>query len=284
MTDSTTTENRCYRHPDRESFVRCQRCGRTICGQCQTPAAVGVHCPECMRESRQSSASSRPLTTRFARAVSPGSQRPIVTYALIGIAIVVFVLQVITGQNPVSGGGNSAVTRALWNVPGDILYHPWAIVTVSFVHENFLHILFNMYSLFVLGPALERYLGRVRFLALFILSGIGASVAVDYFVQSPVVGASGAIFGLLGVLVIFSRRMGINPTQLYIIIALNLAIGFFVPGIAWQAHVGGLIVGLGVGFLLLKTSGPRRRVPQIVGLAAIGVVLILALFAHFLVA
>jgi membrane associated rhomboid family serine protease len=284
MTDATTTpENRCYRHPDRESFVRCQRCGRTICGQCQTLAAVGVHCPECVREARQSSGGA-PLTTRFARAVRPGSGRPVVTYAIIGLAVIGFILEIATGNNPLTGDANGPVGHALAYLPGDILYTPWTIITVNFVHANLLHIALNMYSVFVIGPPLERYLGRTRFAALFLISGIGAVVAVDFFAQSAVVGASGAIFGLLGALVVFARRMGLRTGQLYVVIVINLAAGYFIPGIAWQAHVGGLVVGVALGFLLLRTSGPRRRGLQIAGLAGVTFVLLLSLVLHALAA
>jgi membrane associated rhomboid family serine protease len=283
VTETTTTENRCYRHPDRETFVKCQRCGRPICGQCQTLAPVGVHCPECVREARGSMASNAaPLGRRVGRMLSPGSGRPIVTYSIIAICIVVFILEIVTGLNPLTGGGKSSVEFWLAYFPHDIIHDPWSIITVNFVHESVLHIAFNMYSLFVVGIPLERYLGRVRFLALFFISGIGAVVAVDFLLNAEVVGASGAIFGILGALVVFARRMGLRTTQLYIVIVINLAIGFVVPNIAWQAHVGGLIVGVGLGFLMLRTAGIRRRVAQIAGTAGVAVVLLLALLANAL--
>jgi len=284
MTDNATTpENRCYRHPDRETFVRCQRCGRYICGQCQTAAAVGVHCPECMRESRQSAPSSRPITTRVARALSPSSQRPIVTYAIIGIAVVVFVLQVVTGQNLISGGGRSPVTEALEYFPFAIYVHPWALITVAFAHASILHIASNMYFLFLIGPALERYFGRWRFIVLFIVTGLGADVAVDYFLNSATVGASGAIFGLLGVALVFAGRIGFARGQLVFVILINLALGFVVPGIAWEAHVGGFVVGILLGFLLRHTQNRRRGWLQITGFVVAAVLLIGALLAHILV-
>ncbi|MCU1469156.1 MAG: hypothetical protein JWQ39_305 [Glaciihabitans sp.] len=280
MTDLTATENRCYRHPDRESFVRCQRCGRTICGQCQTMAPVGVHCPECVREAQQSSPSSRPITTRVARAFAPGSQRPVVTYILIAVSIVGFVLEVVTGLNPVTGGGNSVVENALLYIPGDVVNAPWTLITVNFDHANFVHILFNMYSLFVVGPPLERFLGRARFIALYFITGIGAVVAVDFFAPEPVLGASGAIFGLLGVLLILARRMGIRSGQLVLVIILNLAIGYFVPSIAWQAHVGGLIVGLALGFVLLRTTRRGRLPLQIAAFIVVALGLVVSLLVH----
>jgi membrane associated rhomboid family serine protease len=285
MTDSvppTTTENRCYRHPDRETFVKCQRCGRPICGQCQTIAPVGVHCPECVREARGSAPSSRSIGTRFARAVSPTSQRPVVTYAIIALCVIVFLLELLTGDNFISGTGNSAVGNALFYYPGDITDRPWTIITSLFVHANILHIGLNMYSLLILGPPLERFLGRGRYIALYLLAGVGGDVAVDFFSKVGVLGASGAIFGLLGALIIFSRRLGFNIQQLVIVAVINLAAGFVLPGIAWQAHVGGLVLGVGIAFVYLYTRNSRRRFAQVLALVAIGVVMLLALLAHVL--
>jgi membrane associated rhomboid family serine protease len=174
------TENRCYRHPDRETFVTCQRCGRPICGECQTLAPVGVHCPECVREARGSVASNvRPLGRRFANTVRPGSGRPIVTYTIIGLSVIVFVLELLTG-NQIMGNGTGTVADQLAYFPGAIVVHPWALLTNAFVHANLIHIAVNMYSLFVLGIPLERFLGRTRFIALYLIGAIGADVGV-YF-------------------------------------------------------------------------------------------------------
>jgi membrane associated rhomboid family serine protease len=284
MTDSTpTTENRCYRHPDRETFVKCQRCGRPICGQCQTLAPVGVHCPECVREARGSIASNAaPTARRVGRMLGTSSGRPVVTYSIIAVCVVVFILECVTGLNPLSGAGRSSVENALLYYPGSILVAPWRIITVNFVHASVLHIAANMYSLFIVGIPLERYLGRIRYLAFFFITGIGAVVAVDFFANEPVVGASGAIFGVLGGLIVFARRIGLRTAQLYVVIVINLAIGYFVPGIAWQAHVGGLVVGVGLGYLLLRTAGPRRRGWQIAGSVAVTVVLLAALVVNAL--
>jgi membrane associated rhomboid family serine protease len=265
--ETTTTTNRCYRHPDRESFVRCQRCGRTICPQCQTQAAVGVHCPECVREARGSTPRAAGVATRTARFFSPTNTRPVVTYTLIGIAIFVYIIQVVVPQS----------TLYLEYHPGDVLSMPWTIITVNFVHGSVLHILFNMYSLYAIGPVLENYLGRGRYLALFLISGIGAVLAADLFINSPVVGASGAIFGLLGALFIVRRRLGIATTQLVIVLAINLALGFVVRGIAWQAHVGGLIVGAAIAGIYLLTRNRRRFGLQVGLLVVLSVVLLVAL-------
>ena len=281
MSDSTlATENRCYRHPDHETFVKCQRCGRPICGECQTLAPVGVHCPDCVREARGSVAShARPIGRRFVNAVRPGSGRPVVTVTLIAINVVVFILEVLTG-NSIMGNGGGAVANALYFSPGDILNYPWTMITSAFVHANLIHLAVNMYSLFVLGVPLERYLGRVRFTVLYLSGAIGSSVAVEFLSKSGALGASGAIFALLGVLILFSRRLGFSPTWLIVIGIVNLGYGFVASGISWQGHLGGLVSGLLLGALFIYTQSARRRRLQIAGLIALTVVLILAMFLH----
>ncbi len=204
------------------------------------------------------------------------------TYAIIALCVIGFVLELLTGDNLISGSGSGAVANALFYAPGDIAYRPWTLITSIFVHANIIHIGLNMYSLFIVGPPLERYLGRGRYLALFLLSGVGGDVAVDFLSKAGVLGASGAIFGLLGALIIFARRLGINIQQLVIVAVLNLAIGFVIPSIAWQAHVGGLVLGIVVALVYLYTRAPRRRVLQVIALVVIAVAMVLALLAHVL--
>lgn len=267
-------ENFCYRHPDRQSFVLCQRCGKTICSACQTQASVGVHCPDCVKLARQSAPQRRPAVVRAQRAWRSDSGKPYLSYVIIAICVVVFAAQFI---------GGDLVTRQLLFYPPFTLIHPWTILTSMFAHGSIVHLLFNMYSLFVLGSILEPALGKARFAALYFLSGLGGVVAV--ILLSPgtaVLGASGAIFGLLAALFIIQRRLGGNTTQLVIVIALNLAIGFFLPGISWQAHVGGLVAGALIALVLLKTREPRQATTQKLLLAGIGVALVaLGAFALF---
>ena len=258
--------NFCYRHPDRQSFVLCQRCGRTICPQCQTQAAVGVHCPECVREGRASSPR-RPPT--IAGALRTTKDQPVVTWSIIALCVIIYGLQLLP---------NSPVTSALLYYAPYTYTEPWRMITALFVHSptSFLHILFNMFSLFIFGPIMEQMLGRVRFLALYLLSGFGGSVAVLLIAPgTPVVGASGAIFGLLGAYFVIQRKLGGNATQLLIVIGLNLVIGFL-PGtnIAWQAHVGGVIVGAGAALVYLRTRRLDQRLAQVIALTGIFVVLV----------
>lgn len=282
MTDAAhNPANYCYRHPDRQSFVLCQRCGRTICGQCQTPAAVGFHCPECMKESRASAPRRKPaIVTAF----RPGSSAPVVSWAIIALCVVIFAVQYLTG-----GPGSGAATAALIYYPPWTEFQPWRMLTALFLHGSFLHILFNMYSLLIFGPILERALGRWRFLALYLLSGLGGSVAVLFLSPGAfVLGASGAIFGLLGAFFVIQRKLGGNSLQLMIVIGLNLVIGFVIPNIAWQAHIGGLVVGGIVAFVFLRTRAEAKRNEQrlllaavFVGLVVLTVVGVLVLHARY---
>ncbi len=257
---ASTSADVCYRHPNRQSFVLCQRCGRTICADCQTPAAVGFHCPECMKEARQSAPKTRPAVMTAFR---PGSSAPVVTWTIIGLCVAIYLLQLVSG---------GAVTNALFYHPVLTEYQPWRMLTSLFVHSEltFLHIIFNMYSLLIFGPILEAALGRWRFLALYLLSGLGGSVAVLLIdPRIGVVGASGAIFGLLGAFFVIQRRLGGNSLQLVIVIGLNLVIGFVIPNIAWQAHIGGLVVGGITALVFLMTREPRKRNEQLLLLGAV---------------
>jgi len=268
----------CYRHPDRQSFIHCQRCDRTICPQCQTQAAVGVHCPECVREGRQQVAASRPGL--LSRLIGTGST-PIVTYALIALCVVIYVAQWVSG---------GALTNAWQLDPSAVASQPWRLITSEFLHSTAFipHLLFNMYALFIFGPPLERFLGRVRYLALYLVGAIGASVGVVLIYQlwivtghasaswlgglfrpALAVGASGAIFALMGALLVLRKAMGLQLTQILIVVLVNVAFGFIAPGIAWEAHLGGLGVGAAIGGVYLATRRPGQTTRQIASVAVI---------------
>jgi membrane associated rhomboid family serine protease len=271
--------NYCYRHPDRQSYIVCQRCGRTICPECQTQAAVGVICPECMREQRASAPRTRPtVLTRVRSAADRGA--PVMTYALIGITLAVFVLQLIPGL---------AITDRLlyagvYSIPGN--FEPWRMITSVFVHSTGLifHVLLNMYTLWIFGQLLEGLLGRWRFLSLYLISGLAGSVGVLWLgdPRTGVVGASGAIFGLMGAFLVIQRRLGGQTTQLFVLLGINLVIGF-VPGfnIAWQAHLGGLIGGALVGLVYTETRKRSQRTLQVWLLIALTVVLLVLSLRYF---
>lgn len=257
----------CYRHPDRQSFVLCQRCGRTICGECQTPAAVGFHCPECIREAR---ANAPKVKSSVRVAFGRNSGVPVVTYTIMALCVVIWLAQVAISE---------VVTGYLLYYPPMTVEQPWRMLTVAFVHSTSspFHLLFNMYALWLFGRMLEPLLGRWRFLALYLISGFGGSVAVLLLAPTSfVVGASGAVFGLFGAFFIIQRRLGSSSMQLIVIIGINLVIGFVIPGISWQGHVGGLVAGSLVGLVYMATRRSSQRNLQLLGLAGVTGLLILA--------
>ena len=206
------------------------------------------------------------------------SDKPVITYAIIALCLIVFILQMLP---------NSPVTNALLYYPPFTAVEPWRMLTALFVHSpgSLLHILFNMYSLFIFGPILERMLGRARFIALYLISGFGGSVAVLLIAPgTPVVGASGAIFGLLGAFFVIQRKLGGNSVQLLVVIGINLVIGF-IPGtnIAWQAHVGGLITGVAIAVIYLRTRRGDQRNLQLLAVTVVVVALVVITVARILV-
>ncbi|MER7073049.1 rhomboid family intramembrane serine protease [Terrabacter sp. NPDC000476] len=237
----------CPRHPDREAYVRCQRCGRPACPECQRPAAVGIQCVDCVREAARTTPGAR---TVFGGRATDGT--PVVTYAIIGICALVYLAQ----------RASSQVTADFSFLPALGWTEPWRFVTAAFLHSpsTFFHIFLNMFALWSLGQYLEPMLGRARFAALYVISGIGGQVAVtllagtptlaglqtgqDEAWLAPVVGASGAIFGLFGALLVLNRHLGRSSTAMYATIAINAAFGFLYPNISWQAHLGGLVTGV----------------------------------------
>jgi membrane associated rhomboid family serine protease len=283
-------DNFCYRHPDRQSFVLCQRCLRTICSECQTQMPVGVICPECLRDQQKSSGAPRPRRApRILRAVRSDDSRPLVTYGIIGVTFFAFVVGLIPGAG--------AAVQSLLALYPPLLYpqfsgtfQPWRLFTVLFVHSGFWHVGLNMLALWMLGRSLEPMLGRSRFLWLYVLSGLGGSVAVVLFgFTSAVVGASGAIFGLFGALLVIGRHIGANITGIAVVLGINLVITFLplltsgLGGgggvqISWQAHVGGLAAGALVGLIYARTRTIRRRKLQIwlLGATAAALVALLA--------
>lgn len=239
MTDSAT----CYRHPGRESWVLCQRCGNTICPDCQRQAAVGFHCPDCVKGSAPKAArviSGPRLQLRLRGNTSS-------TTVLLAIMAAMFVLDFVT---------SGLVNYIIGFDARLVLVEPWTMVTSIFAHSGIMHLLFNGYSLWVLGSMLERVMGPGRFTALFLLSGVAGSAAV--LVLDPtggVIGASGAIFGLFAALFVVNRGFGGSNVSLLVIVGINLVLGFIIPGVSWQAHIGGLIGGLVLTPLLMG----RRR-------------------------
>jgi|SRR5690242_2760325 len=262
----------CFRHPGRETYVSCTRCGRPACPDCLRNAAVGQQCVECVQAGNQSVR--QPRISLAARV--PGGA--VVTWALIGVNVVCYVAELISIRVANNGAlFGLAVASGQW----------YRLITNTFLHEPGIsgfgpaHIIFNMWALAVVGPALEQTLGRARFLAVYLASALAGSV-VFYVVASPgatALGASGAIFGLFGAWFVVARRLRADSRQVIMLIAINLAIGFVVPHIAWQAHVGGLVAGaaLTAAFVYApRDKAQLRMLIQVGATALLALILIVA--------
>ncbi|WP_342766640.1 rhomboid family intramembrane serine protease [Xylanimonas oleitrophica] len=233
---------------------------------------MGVQCVDCVREA----AKTAPRVTTAMGGRARGG-RPVVTFTLIGLCVASFLMQ------QASGG---QWTSALLFAPGIGAIEPWRFLTAAFLHAtNITHILFNMWALYVTGQFLEPVLGRARFVALCVLSAVGGSVGVVLLsdpVQTgvgvawgpSVVGASGMVFGLFGAMVPVLRRLGSNAAQVLVLIAINAAIGFVVPGIAWEAHLGGLVTGFALGAAFSRAPRDRQRLVGWLAPVALAVVLV----------
>ena len=278
----------CPRHPDRVAYVRCQRCNRPTCPECQRPAAVGIQCVDCVREGQKTMRMPR---TQFGATVTQGG-RPVVTLAIVVICAVVWLLQQVSPQ----------VTRDLAFVPVLGSTEPWRFLTAAFAHSpgQVLHILFNMYALWQIGQYLEPMLGRVRFGILYLVSAFGGSVGYLLLASPPplpltqsgidhsswvvsMVGASGAVFGLFGALLVLNRHLGRSSGPMFGVLAINAVLGFVVPGIAWQAHLGGVLTGAALAGVITLTAAQSRRRLQLPALVAVTVLLAVAAVAKYAV-
>ena len=283
----------CYRHPGREAHIRCQRCERTICPDCMNSAAVGFHCPECVKEANKGSRQHQALYGGE-RSADPR----LTSYVLIALNAVIWLAITATG------GGSSRLTSLLslsplgrCTVNGTGQYYPtvadarlcatvpnttweqgvsdgawWQLLTSMFTHVDVWHIALNMMALFILGPALERIIGRVRFLMVYLVGGLGGSVLVLFLssATSSTLGASGAIYAVLGALLVTFRKARLD-TQ-FLMQNLLLGVVITVVGwryISWQGHLGGLLAGMGVAAIVAYAPKSNRSLLQWVGVGAL---------------
>jgi membrane associated rhomboid family serine protease len=233
----------CFRHPGRQTYVSCVRCGRPACPDCLRPASVGFQCVDCIRQGNRGT---RQAAGRFGGAIT---SRARVTWALIGLNIVLYLVQLAHPNLATDWemlGGALGPRDTVIGVVGGQWYR---MITSAFLPGTgglgILDIAFNMWALLIVGPAMERVFGPARYLTIYLVSALGGSVMYYLLAQpgQPALGASGAIFGLFGAWFVVSRRLGLDSRQVVLLIVLNLGISFAVPDIAWQAHVGGLIAG-----------------------------------------
>jgi membrane associated rhomboid family serine protease len=291
MSESPVTAPVCYRHPSKETYVRCTRCDRPICPDCMNAASVGHQCPECVAEGRRTQRSAR---TAFGGSLS--GRAGVATRVLIGINVVAMVISVVTGgSGAVAGGGwggllGQGTPLTDWgSVIGYATYGPgqpelhgiaagewYRLVTAMFLHFGVLHLLMNMYALWILGRELEGVLGRLRFVGLYLLAGLGGNVAA-YVLGAPnqsTAGASTAVFGLMSAIFVILRRLNLSVAPILPVIVINVIFTFAVANISWQGHMGGLVVGAVVAAILAYAPSRNRNVIQAVGCALVLVVLL----------
>lgn len=290
--EAATAPPVCPRHPDRVSYVRCQRCGRPTCPQCQVPAAVGIQCVDCVREQRRTAPAAR---TAVGATVRDG--RPTVTYGVLGLLVVLFVGQLALAE----------VSSRLIFVPALSRAEPWRFLTGALIHDpGFIgHILLNGLVLWRLGPEIEARLGTWRYVTVLALCAVGGNAAVLWLTPlsgwyGGTLGFSGAIFGLFGLLVALQFRGGGLPgrqwnTVLFVVVigivlplALNTLqlgaqLGIGIPLISWEGHLGGLVVGAAAGAVLVAAPRRNRAAWQGAGLVGIAVLLVLLIIVRWAV-
>lgn len=293
MTNPPVGVPTCYRHPDRETWIRCQRCEKSICPDCMRDAAVGFQCPSCVAEGRKSV---REATGAYGGVVNRSPGR--ITSVLLGIIVVVWVAITASGGadsilvewfamrvdgwcgvvgQPGLGYPDVSTAWTCSSIP-DTRWYPgaadggvWRLLTHAFLHVHVWHIAMNALALWQLGPQLERLFGVTRFLALYLVSAIAGGVAVLWLGHGAV-GASGALFGLLAAQLVVARKVNADTSSLASTLVLGVIISVL-PGISWQGHLGGFLGGGAVAAILAYAPKERRGLVQAVGVAAVVAVL-----------
>jgi len=246
----------CYRHPGRETAVSCSNCGRPICPECMTSTSVGMRCPEC---SRQRADVRRPTAV--------GGGEPSLTYVLIGIIVLVQLGAMASGANATGSrfGGSELIADGAVSRPAVADGEIWRLLTAGFLHAGLLHLMFNAFALYILGSILEPAIGRLRFAVVYFVSLLAGSFgALLVEPDALTVGASGAIFGLMGAAIVVMRNRGIDPMEsgLGLWLGINLVFTFAIPGISIGGHIGGLVGGA-IAAALMFDLRDRVRMPQL---------------------
>jgi membrane associated rhomboid family serine protease len=283
---------RCYRHPDRETYISCSECGRPICTECMTPAPVGQRCPE---HSGKPQGVAR-MTTGIRRATGRG-ETGIVTRILIAINVLIYLAELLQGAGVNAASGsiyvNGVLVASAREIGGQILpaglgvgqsigvAHGdwWRLITAAFLHYGPIHLGFNMFFLYWIGTPVERYLGRARFLLVYLVSGLAGSAGALVLNPGAVtVGASGAIFGILGAALVLERQrsyvLGGSAMGLIII---NLALGFTLSNISIGGHIGGLLGGAACMLALSQFGRGHGAYGRVGAIGIAGVVAVAAL-------
>jgi membrane associated rhomboid family serine protease len=274
----------CYRHPGRETYVSCVRCGRYACPDCMRSAAVGQQCVDCVG---QGARATRQVRTVFGGRPAAGA---VVTWTLVAINVALYLaiwvrpslvdnLGMLGYARYGAGGSWHGVAAGEW----------YRLITSAFVAPGaglsglgLLDILFNMWALIFVGPALEGFLGRMRFLAVYLLSAVGGSVMYYYLAPQNQIaaGASGAIYGLFGAWFVVSRRLRLDSRGIVALIAINLVLSFSLHNIAWQDHIGGLLTGAVLTAAYVYAPARNRAVVQALATIAVLAVMVIAVLVR----
>ena len=254
---STPRQEQCTKHPGRSAVAYCKRCNRPACADCAIPTEVGFVCVDC----------ANPSSKRRFRGGSAGnflknSDAP-VTKVLIALNVVLFIVDKMW----------PTLFQYLAMTPGVASVQPYRLLTTTFLHAGFFHLLFNMMMLYLLGSSVEKVFGWWRFLAIYLLSALGGSMAVVAWVlvepatiNVATVGASGAIYGMFAAIFMVQRRSGMSTTSILVLLGINLVYGFITPGVSWQGHIGGFLLGLvatGVYIFVADRSRSGGRAAQV---------------------
>ena len=257
----------CYRHPDRETGIRCTRCERPICPECMVSASVGFQCPECVRSGSGTGHAPTATQPRTIAGGTVAADPRRVTKILIGLNLAVFLVQMSMGDRFTDRFDliGRAYVPILGSIEGVAEGQWYRMLTAMFLHGSYIHIMFNMLSLWWIGGPLEAALGRARYLTLYFVSGLAGS-ALSYLLAAPnqpSLGASGAIFGLFGATAVLMRRLNYDLRPVIALLVINLVFTFNPAfNIAWQAHIGGLVAGVVVGYAMVHAPRERRALIQ----------------------
>lgn len=258
---------RCYRHPEREAYISCQRCERPICPDDMREASVGFQCPECVSRGAKA--------VRTPRTIAGGAvqaREGVVSQTLIVVNVALYVLQVLTGDR-----SSELYQQGVMFPYGVADGEYWRLITSAFLHLSVLHIAFNMYALYLFGPFVERALGTVRFVAAYLTTALVSGVFV-LWLSDPLggtAGASGAVFGLFGMALVLLLKARQDVRGLLVLLAINGAISF-TGNISWQGHLGGFVAGVVLGLVFAYAPRERRTLVQAAAFAAIAVLVVVA--------
>ena len=243
----TPIEPVCYNHNNEVTYVRCSRCEKYICVKCMNPASIGYQCPECAGNV------TKIINPIQQRRFIPTRQKAKITKFLTISLVVVYALQSLLGDILTANFALFApsVSQGKW----------WLLITAGFLHGSILHLFFNAYILWVVGGQLESIVGSIRFGIIYLVSLLGGSIASYLF--SPFgtysVGASGAIFGLMGAMLVVGRKIRIDISQITTLVILNVVLGFVISGIDWRAHLGGLFAGALITWVLFNATSLKDK-------------------------